>query len=111
MDLQTIITDFFLPASYVLFGLTMLALIVLPVIKAFDDPQSLIKSAIGLGFIALLFVVGYVLSGDEVTAKFETFGITPAQSKIIGGSLIMMYVLGVITVGALIYSEIVKFFK
>lgn len=94
-----------------LFGLTLLALIVLPVIKALDDPQSLIKSALGLGFIAVLFLIGWVLSGDEVTAKFGTFGITPSQSKLIGGSLIMMYALGLITIIALIYSEIVKFFK
>jgi hypothetical protein len=110
-QLAQLIINVGIPATYVLLGLTLLAVIVLPLIKSFDDPATMLKSGIGFGAIALLFLIGYSLSGNEVTPKFANFHITETLSQIIGGSLIMMYILGGITLVALIYAEVSRLFK
>jgi len=96
---------------YIAYGLAIIALIaaiVLPLISSFSNPQSLVKTGIGLGGIILVFIIAYVVSGDEVTSTYAKFGIDPGLSKTIGGVLITMYIMiGLVTL-SIIYTEISK---
>ena len=77
--------------TYVLIGIAVVAVIVLPLIKAIDDPQTLIGTAIGLGILVVVFGISYAISGDEVLPRYVAQDVGPGISKVVGGLLTTMY--------------------
>lgn len=99
-------------AAYLLFFVATAAMIVLPLIQAMRSPKNLIKSAIGIGALVLLFLIAFLLSGGEHPPKWEQLGVnTEFGSKMIGAGLMMFYFVLIIAVIGMIYSEISKAFK
>jgi len=74
-------------------------------IKNFKNSKSTIFGTIGL---VLIFLVSYLISSGEVYEKFQ---IGEQLSKIIGGSIITLYIMFFGTILAAIYAEISKLFK
>ncbi|MGM0580368.1 MAG: hypothetical protein ACQETL_06800 [Bacteroidota bacterium] len=105
------IVDIMLYGSYLLVIVAALGAIVLPLINALNNPKSLIKSVLGVVIIGVVYLVGWGISGDEVTAKYIQFDITSTSSKVIGGVLITTYLLMGIAVISIIYSEIAKIIR
>lgn len=103
--------DFALIVGYALIGIAALAAIVLPLIGALSDPKSLAASGIGIAGLFVVFLIGYLISGSEVTATYTQFGVDATLSKIIGGAVTMMYLLILIIFVAILYSEISKLFR
>jgi len=97
--------------TYALLLVGVLAAIFLPLISAFGEPKSLIKSGIGIGALLLLYLIGYAISGAEVTERYADFGVGESASKLIGGSLIMMYLIGGVLIVGIIYTEISRMLK
>lgn len=59
-----------------------------------------------VGAMALVFLVCYFISGGEVTEKYIGLGIgTETASKLIGASLILLYIFGI---GALIIALVAE---
>jgi NADH:ubiquinone oxidoreductase subunit 6 (subunit J) len=102
--------DIMLYATYVLAVVGTLLSVVLPLLKSLDDPKGLVKSAAGVLGLAILFFIAYSISGNEVAPKFEgaPFNLTPGMSQMIGGMLVMTYVLSVITILSIVISELFK---
>ncbi|WKV11568.1 hypothetical protein [Marivirga harenae] len=105
------IVDIMLYGSYLLVIVAALGAIVLPLINALDNPKSLLKSALGIVIIGVIYLVSWSVSGDEVTARYIKFDITSTSSRVIGGVLITTYLLMGIAVISIIYSEIRKIVK
>ncbi len=103
--------DFALYLGYGLIGIAALAAIVLPMIGAVNDPKSLAKSGIGIAALLVVFLLGYLISGSEVTSVYPQFGVDASLSKTIGGAVTMMYLMLTIVFVAILYSEISKLFK
>jgi hypothetical protein len=103
--------DIGLYISYLFFGVAAIAAIVLPALNLAKSPAGLVKSLMGIGGLAVLFVVAYALSGDEVSQKAATFGITASTSKMIGAGLVLFYLVLFISIIGVIYSEINKALK
>ena len=100
-----------LMVTYALIGIAVVSVIVLPLIKAIDDPNTLIGTAIGLGVLLVVFGIAYALSGDEVLPRYVTQGVGPGISKFVGGLLTTMYFfLGAAIVG-IVFTEVSKAFK
>ena len=98
--------------TYVLLGIATVTAIVMPLIQALsNDPKSLLKSGAGLGGIVLIYFVAYMLAGNEVTAKYVEFGVDSGTSQIVGGVLITMYILMIIALLGILYSEVSKMFN
>jgi len=97
--------------SYVLMGIAMLAAIVLPLINSLDDTSSLIKAGIGVGIVLVLYLISWAISGNEVIDAYIKWDIGEGISKAIGGALIMMYMLFIVAIGGIIYTEISKAVK
>jgi hypothetical protein len=97
--------------TYAILFVGVLAALILPLISAFDEPKNLIKSGIGIGALVLLYFIAYAISGSEVSARYADFGVGETASKFIGGALIMMYLMGVILIISIIYTEISKILK
>ena len=105
------ILDIGLYASYIMIVVALLAAIILPLISAAGNPKSLAKSGLGVGIILVLFFISYAISDNEVNPVYERFGIGEFGSKLIGGSLITIYLLMLLLIISVVYSEIAKFFK
>jgi hypothetical protein len=109
--MESFITEIILPITYGLILLATACVLLLPVIKSLDDPKSLLGAGVGVAVLAVLFFIGWSLSGDEVTPKYANFNVDAGLSKIIGGWLTMLYLLFGITFVSLIYSEVSRLFK
>ena len=103
--MESIIVNYGIPAAFILLIIAALAAIILPLVSAFSNPRALLKSAIGIAVLAVVFLIGWSLSTPEVYAQF---GVSEATSKIIGGALITMYILFALAILGIIASEIYK---
>ncbi len=105
--------DIMLYATYLLAVVGTILSIVMPLLKSLDDPKGLMKSGLGVLGLAVLFFICYFLSGNEVLPKFEgaPFNLTPGLSQLIGGMLVMTYVLSIITMLAILVTELTKAVK
>ncbi|MEQ8811012.1 hypothetical protein [Imperialibacter roseus] len=103
--------DIALIGSYILVGIALLAAIILPLINALDDLSSLAMSAVGILILLVIFGLGYAISGDEVTAVYTKYDVDAGLSKLVGGSLIMMYLLTGVALVGIVYTEISKIVK
>ncbi|MDF9801223.1 CDP-diglyceride synthetase [Catalinimonas alkaloidigena] len=109
--MEQFIASYGLYAAYILAGLALLLAIVLPLINAISNPKTLLGTVVGLVGIAIVFFIGYSLSTNEVTTVYTKFGITESSSKIVGGALITMYILVIIALVSIVFTEVTKIFK
>ena len=102
--------DIMLYATYGLAILGAALSILLPLLKSLDDPKGLMKSAVAIIGLVVLFFIAYSVSGNEVAPKYEgePFNLTPGMSQTIGGLLIATYALAIITVLSILVSELFK---
>ena len=99
---------------YVSYGLLLIAIgaaAILPLINAMKSPKELVKSLMGLGALVVLFLISFGLSGSEVTAKYIAQGVGEGSSKLIGAGLTMFYIVFIIALLGIVFSEINKAFK
>ena len=105
------IINFALIFAYILVGIAVICVIVLPLFKAIDDPKTLVGTAIGLGILFVLFGISYAVSSDEVLPRYITFDVGSGISKFIGGLLTTMYLLLGAGVVGIVYTEVSKAFR
>lgn len=104
MDLLDIGFYFF----YAMIVIAMIAAVGFALMQTIKTRGGIIRALIILGIIAVLFVVSYVLSGDDVSVASQALGTTASTSKMIGAGLIMFYIAFAGAILALIYAEITK---
>ena len=97
--------------GYLLFFLAVAAVVVLPLMNAIKEPKELLKSGAAIALLAVIFLLSYGMSGDEVSLKAASLGVTPGSSKMIGAGLIMLYITFTVAVGCLFYSFVNKALK
>ena len=84
---------------YIMIIIAFVGVIAIAVKGLINNPKNAKKSFIGLGVILLLFIIGYVLDGGGTKPGWEQFGVASnGTSKAVGGSLIMMYLMLIISV-------------
>ena len=103
--------DIVLYIGYFLVAVAVIAAIVLPLIKAMGNPRSLITIGAGILGLAVIFLIGYALSDGEVQQFYTRYEITESGSKIIGGTIITMYLLLGLAVLGIAFTEVSKLFR
>ena len=103
--------DIFLYLGYTLVILAAVAALLLPLVNALGNPQSLLKSGLGVLAIVALYFIAYAFSGSEVTQEYSKFDVGPDLSKIVGGTLIMAYLLLAFAVIGIAFTEINKILR
>lgn len=103
--------DIYLYISYALVIIAAIAAIVMPLINALGNPRALLMSGIGVLILVVLYFVSYSISGSEVTPVYTKFDVGPDLSKLVGGSLIMMYLLLFLAIIGILYTEVSKIIK
>lgn len=103
--------DIGLYITYIFFLVALGAAIVLPLLHALKHPKELGKSALGIGVLVVIFVVSYSISGSEVSVKAASLGVGEGSSKLIGAGLILFYIVFIVSMLGIVYSEINKALK
>ena len=97
--------------TYILLGVAVLAAIVLPIFNAISNPKTLLGSAVGVASLVVIFLISYMVAGDEITKACVQFGVDASQSKFIGGILNMTYGLIGVALLAMFGTMVNKVFK
>jgi hypothetical protein len=103
--------DIGLYISFVLLAVAAASSVVMPLLHAIKHPAGMVKSLFGIGGLVVLFILAYSLSGSELSAKAVALGVDASGSKMIGAGLILFYLVFLISVVGVIYSEISKALK
>lgn len=96
---------------YVLLAIAIASAVIFPLINSFKSPGTLVVTGIGVAVMLVLFGVSYGLSDSALSRNAIAFGLSETGVKMIGAGLIMFYIVLVLAILALIYSEISKAFK
>lgn len=89
--------------SYILIGVCILAAVGMPLVKAFGDPDSLKKMGMGVGALLVVFVISYVIA--DGTPQGEASATT---AKMVGAGIYTFYILAIVALGGIVYTEIKK---
>lgn len=109
---HAISTDFFLDWGYVMIALAILVLIIAPIYTIFKNPQNLLKMAISLIALIIVFAISYGIASNHLSPlQLETYKITAETSKLVGMGLYAAYITIALSILAIIYSAIAKIFK
>ncbi len=104
--------DFGLYATYALMAICVLMIVVFGISKIAGDPAAVKSAIIGIGGLAVLVGLSYVLStGDDATTLYAKQNITEGTSHFVGASLLSFYLLGGLTLLAILYAEVTRLFK
>lgn len=98
-------------AGYLLFAVAIGSAIGMSVLNTLKSPKEFKKVLYALIAVGVLFGVSYGLSGSEVNTVQAAKGLTESTSKLVGSGLIMFYLISVVAVLGLVYSEINKAIK
>ncbi|WP_342453733.1 hypothetical protein [Algoriphagus sp. NF] len=73
----------------------------------------MLKTVVGIIGIVVLFFIAYSISSNEVLPKFEAdpFNLTPTGSQFVGGMLITTYVLAIVALVGIVFTELNKAIK
>ena len=97
---------------YILLAVAALAAIIFPIITMVQNPKNAKNALIGIVGLLIVFGIGYALSSGVDTYDGEhKLLATAAQAKMSGAGLIAFYILGVVAIGTIIFSEVSKSFK
>ncbi len=105
------IIEFFLYFTYLLIGVAVVSAVVLPLISAAGNPKSLMRSGMGIIGLIVLFFIGYALSSGDLLPTAVESGVTSSGQKMIGGLIILTYILTVIAILGIAFSGLFKAFK
>ncbi len=111
MEDNSTIFDIVLYIGYFLVAVAVVLAIVMPLIKAMSDPRSLITIGAGILGLIVIFLIGYALSSNEVQAFYSRHDITASGSKVIGGTIITMYLLLGLAFLSIMFTEVSKLFR
>jgi hypothetical protein len=103
--------DIGLYTFYALLFIAVAAAMLFPLINSIKEPAALIKTGIGVAAILVLFGISYALSDSTLSRNAISFGLTESAVRLIGAGLIMFYIVLILAILALIYSEISKALK
>jgi len=95
---------------FLLLGIATLVAVVFPILGMAKDLKKAKSSLIGVGVLAVIFIVSYVMSTAEPYISGELV-IDGSVTKASEAGLIMFYIMIFLAIGAILYTEISKAFK
>lgn len=101
--------DTILYVTYVACVIAVVLALLSGVYTSMQKPGSLKQTLIGLGAFAIIAIVSYLFSSDEVLPMYGK--ISAGEARFVDVQLISMYILCIGSVVAIVYSSIVKFIK
>lgn len=107
--LQSSVIAPFIGLSYGSVLFPALLALVFPIIHLLDNPKTAKGILIGVGALLAVFIVAYLVSSSAVEGLPE--GTTEGTSKWVSTGINTFYLLSLIAVGSIVYTEVSRFFK
>jgi hypothetical protein len=109
---EPVVTETILIWAYVLVGLAILSAVIFPAIRMVMHPKNAKKTLIGLVGVAVIVFISWQLASDEVLPLATDHpDNVPHVLKMAGAQLGTMYILLVIAILSIFYTEIRNLFK
>lgn len=105
--MENFFINFGLYLTYFMIAIAAAAAVVFPVIFLVQDPKKAKGSLFGVIGLAVVFGISYAISGNELYIGLQD----PTVSKLVGGGIIMFYLMFVVSILIAVYSEIARIFK
>ena len=104
--------ELFLYWGYFLFILVLATTIFIAAMNIFQNPKGSVKLLIALALMAIVFFISYSVSTNSFSpAMLEKMETTASTVRFVGAGLFILYVMGIVAIGAIIFTTIAKFFK
>ena len=97
--------------TYIMIGFAALTAISFGVKKMLSNTKNAKKTLYTILGLIVVCIVSYLIASDEILNSYEKYKISASQSKNVGMGLIMFYILSILAVGAILYSELSKSFS
>ena len=97
--------------TYIMIGSAALTAISFGVKKMLSNTKNAKKTLYTILGLIVVCIVSYLIASDEILNSYEKYKISASQSKNVGMGLIMFYILFILAVGAILYSELSKSFS
>lgn len=102
------IVDIMIYVAYGLLGLAIVVAVIMPLINSISDPKSLLGGLLGIVFLLIIYGIAYAISQGDVTSVYMKFGVDEGLSRMVGASIISMYLLLGISILGILFSEVYK---
>ncbi|MEM9022805.1 MAG: hypothetical protein AAGB22_03630 [Bacteroidota bacterium] len=96
--------------SYVLLGVVGVVALAGAGLAVAAHPKSIKTTAISVGAFAVIVLIGFMLSSDEVKSFYAT-GTTPGEARLSDLGLYTAYIMSGLTLVAVLYSSVIRLFK
>jgi len=107
-------TNIFIVWAYILTVIAVVFTILLPIIQLATNFKKAKKSLLGVVALVVVLAIAYFMSSDELLGiknpdlvKYDV----PSTLKYAGTMINSIYVLAVVAIGTMIYTEVAKIFK
>ena len=101
-------TNYGIIICYILLAVAVLTAVVFPIIQLAKNPKGAKGALVGIGALVVVVAISFALSSDSNPSKIE---ITAEAAKQVDTGLFAFYILAIVAIGALVYSEVAKLFK
>ena len=97
--------------TYILILLSAAAAVIYGIANVISNPKRNMGAVLGVVALVLVFIISYyVFADDYVAPKFITT-VSGTESLVAGAGLMTLYVVTIITLGAVVYAEVSRLFK
>jgi len=104
--------DVFLGLAYVLFGLAVALMVIFPVVNIIINPANAKKSLMGfLGLVAFFVLAFFMSSSEALPFSIPNPDNVPGVLRFVDTSVISLYLLSIIAVGSIVYTEVRDLFR
>lgn len=102
------LTNYGIIITYILLAVATLAAVGFPLMNLVKNPKNAKGALLGVGALVLVFGLSYAISSDVNPSDIE---ISPVGAKLVDAGLYAVYLLSIVAIGSLIYTEVSKLFK
>ena len=97
---------------YILLGIAVIVALGFSIIGMAQNPKKAKSALIGIVALIVVCAIGYFMSGNEVHSNIDGDILADAgTSQLSGGGLIAFYILGIVSIGSIVFAEVSKMFK
>ena len=107
---EYIVVSYVIPLAYVGLGIATLSALFFPVIQMFRDLKKAKTAFIGIGAVVVLFVICFLLAGKQDFSVGEIH-VAGGQMQVVEASIFTFYILLTVSVLAILYSSVSRYFK
>jgi uncharacterized membrane protein YozB (DUF420 family) len=100
------IVSFGIPLAYIALTVAALAAIMFPVIYMLQDLKKAKSALIGVGTVAVVFLISYLLADGQDIEKA-----TAGQMKMVEAGMYLFYILLGTSIVAILYFTVSRYFK